>query len=78
MVTVLPHDHREKEAHTTLGLLHQQQGVPTVLKPDNTMARTAGEFKKARAAGSIIHPIEAHMPNQNKAEPMVREIKRMY
>ena len=69
----------EREAHTNLGLLHHQHGVPTVLMPDNMMALTAGNFKKkARAAGSIIHPIEAHMPNQHKAEATVREIKRMH
>ena len=51
----------------TLGLLHHQHGVPTVLTQDNTMALTAGKFKKkARASGSIIHPSEAHTPNQNK------------
>ena len=47
--------------------------------PDNAMALTAGEFKKkTRAAGSIIHPIEAHTPHQNKAKATVREIERMY
>ena len=69
----------KREAHMTLGLLHHQHGAPTVLTPDNTMALAAGEFKKkARAAGSIIHPIEAHTPNQNKAKATVREIERMY
>ena len=69
----------EREAHMTLGLLHYQHGVPTVLMPDNAMALTAGEFKKkATAASSILHPIEAHTPNQNKAKAIVREIKRMY
>ena len=68
----------EREAHMTLGLLHNQHGAPTVLMQDNAMALTVGEFKKkVRTAGSIIHPIEAHMPNQNKAEAMIREIKRM-
>ena len=63
----------------TLGLLHHQHRVPTVLMPDNAMALSAGEFKKkTRAAGSIIHPIEPHTPNQNKAEAMIREIERMY
>ena len=62
----------------TLGLLHNQHGAPTVLMQDNAMALTVGEFKKkVRTAGSIIHPIEAHMPNQNKAEAMIREIKRL-
>ena len=62
-----------------MGLLHHQHRVSTVLMPDNAMALTAGEFKKkARAAGSIIHPIEAHTPNQNRADTMVREIKRMF
>ena len=60
----------------TLGLFHHQHGVPTVLMPDNTMALTTGEFKKKpRAAGSIVHPIEAHMPSQNNAKATVREIK---
>ena len=69
----------EREAHITLGLLHHQHRVRTGLMPDNAMALTAGEFKKkARAAGSIIHPIEAHTPNQNKANATVREIKRRY
>ena len=66
----------EREAHTTMGLLHHQHRVPTVLMLDNAMALTAGEFKKkARAAGSIIHPIEAHTPNQNRGDTMVRETK---
>ena len=43
------------------------------------MNLVAGDFsKKARRAGSIIHPIEAHTPNQNHAESMAREIKWMY
>ena len=47
--------------------------------PDNAMALTVGEFKKkARAVGSIIHPIEAHMPNQNKVEAMLTEINSIY
>ena len=60
----------------TLGLLHHQHRVPTVLMPDNAMALTAGKFKKkARAAGSIIHPIEAHMPNQNKLRQQLEKLK---
>ena len=43
------------------------------------MSLVAADFsKKERRAGSIIHPIEAHTPNQNHAESMACEIKRMY
>ena len=60
-------------------MLHHQLGVPTVLMQGNAMALTADNVKKkARAAGSTIHPIEAHTPNQNKTKAMVREMKRMY
>ena len=69
----------EQEAHLSLDLLHSYVGVPAVLTPDNAMSLVAGDFsKKARRAGSIIHPIEAHTPNQNCAKSMAREIKRMY
>ena len=50
-----------------------------MLTPDNTMSLIAGDFsKKARHAGSIIHPIESHTPNQYHAESMACEIKCMY
>ena len=69
----------EREAHLSLDLLHSYVGVPAVLTPDNAMSLVAGDFsKKARRAGSIIHPIEAHTTNQNHAESMAREIKRIY
>ena len=69
----------ERDAHSSLDLLHSHHGVPAVYTPDNAMALTGQEFsKKARQAGAIIHPIEAHTPNQNKAEANAREIKRMY
>ena len=48
--------------------------------PDNVMAWMAGEFRRVaqRVGARIIHPIEVHTPNQNKAEKMAREIKCMY
>ena len=67
------------EAHYTLDLLHQQYGVFHTMIPDNAMELTHGEFlQKARRAGSIIHPVEAYTPNQNRAESAIRELKRMY
>ena len=69
----------EREAHLSLDLLHSYVGVPAVLTPDNAMSLVAWDFsKKERHAGSIIHPIEAHTPNQNHAELMARETKCMY
>jgi hypothetical protein len=38
-----------------------------------------GSFKeKLRRAGTIIAPIEAYTPNQNRAELAIRKLKRMY
>ena len=65
----------ERDAHLTLDLLHNDYGVPKTYTPDNAMALVKGNFeKKVHRVGSLIHPIEAHTPNQNKAESIAREI----
>ena len=54
----------KSEAHFTLDLLHSQYGVFHTMIPDNAMELTQGEFlRKARKAGSMIHPSEAYTPN---------------
>jgi hypothetical protein len=67
------------EAHLTLDLLHNQYGAFRVMIPDNAKELTAGSFRdKLRRAGTMISPIEAYTPNQNKAESAIRELKRLY
>ena len=67
------------EAHLTLDLLHHQFGAFKVMIPDNARELVAGSFRdKLRKAGTIIAPIEAYTPNQNRAESAIRELKRMY
>jgi hypothetical protein len=69
----------KKDAHLTLDLLHHQYGVFHTIIPDNARELTQKDFlDKARRAGSIIHPVEAYTPNQNRAESSIRELKRMY
>jgi hypothetical protein len=61
-----------KDAHLTLNLLHKQYGVFHTLIPDNARELTQKDFlDKARKAGSIIHPIKAYTPNQNRAESAI-------
>lgn len=67
------------DAHLTLDLLHHQVGAFKVMIPDNARELVAGSFReKLRRAGTIIAPIEAYTPNQNRAESAIRELKRMY
>ena len=67
------------DAHLTLDLLHHQFGAFKVMIPDNARELVAGSFRdKLRRAGTVIAPIEAYTPNQNRAESAIRELKRMY
>jgi hypothetical protein len=67
------------DAHYTLDTLFQKVGVPRVIIPDNAKELTAGHFKKkVLRVGTSIHPIEAHTPNANLAEHVIRELKRSY
>ena len=69
----------ECDAHLVLDLLHANYGVAKTYTPDNAMMLVKGTFeKKVNQAGSTIHPIEEHTPNQNKAESIARELKHMY
>jgi hypothetical protein len=67
------------DAHYTLDLLHHYFGAFQVMIPDNAKELTEGEFRaKIRKAGSVLAPVEAYSPNQNRAESAIRELKRMY
>ena len=69
----------ECDVHLVLDLLHADYGVAKIYTPDNAMTLVMGTLeKKVNWAGSTIHPIEDHTPNQNKAEYIARELKRMY
>ena len=66
----------QRDAHLTLDLLHDDYGVARTYTPNNAMALVKGNFeRKVHRAGSIIHPIKAHTPNQHKADSITREIK---
>lgn len=68
----------KKEAPYTLDLLHKEYGVFHTIVSDNAPELIHGDFaRKARKAGAILHPIEAHTPNQNRAESAIRELKRL-
>lgn len=67
----------KSDAPATLDLLFRQVGVPKLLTPDKAMELTQGDFlKKARAAGSHIHPTEPYTPNHQRAETTIHSIKR--
>ena len=69
----------KSEAHYSLDNLFRKVGVPRVIIPDNAKELTEGMFKKkALRVGAAIHPIEAHTPNANIAEHVIRELKRSY
>ena len=69
----------KSEAHYTLDMLHHQFGAFRVMIPDNAKELTQGAFRdKLRKAGTVIAPVEAYSPNQNRAESAIRELKRMY
>lgn len=69
----------KSEAHNTLDILHKTVGVFHTLIPDNANELIKGEFlRKAQTAGSIIRPVKAYTPNQNRAESAIREVKRLY
>jgi Reverse transcriptase (RNA-dependent DNA polymerase) len=69
----------ESDAHKTLDLLHDNVGVFRIMIPDGAKTLTTKHFAaKAQKAGSIIRPVEAYTPNQNRAESGIRELKRMY
>jgi hypothetical protein len=69
----------KSEAHYSLDNLFRKVGVPRVIIPDNAKELTEGMFKKkALQVGAAIHPIEAHTPNANIAEHVIRELKRSY
>ena len=54
-------------------------GVFNTLIPDNAQELVSREFKqKGHNFGCNIKPVEAYTPNQNKAEAMIRELKRSY
>jgi phage-related protein len=62
----------KSEAPSTLDLLHNQYGAFREMAPDNAKELTSEEFKrKLRRAGTVIRPIEAYTPNQNKAESAI-------
>jgi hypothetical protein len=70
---------KRAEAPLTLDLLHNQYGSFWEMIPDNARELVSHEFKeKLRRTGTIIKPIEAYTPNQNKAESAIRELKCMY
>lgn len=69
----------KSEAPDTLDLLHHQYGAFRVMIPDNAKELTSKSFRdKLRRAGTVLQPIEAYTPNQNRAESAIRELKRMY
>ena len=68
-----------KDAPETLELLFRDAGVPSIFSPDCAPELTGGEFrKKARAAGSMIHPIEPRTPNHQRCETTNNVLSQMY
>ena len=69
----------KKHAHLSLDALFHRFGIPHIMVPNNAGEISRGEFqKKLRRAGCIVSPVEAYIPNQNKAESAIRELKRAY
>jgi hypothetical protein len=52
------------DAHLTLDLLHHEYGVFHRVVPDDAKELTQKDYlRKARKAGSIIHPVKPFSPN---------------
>ena len=68
-----------KDVADTLELLFRDAGVPSMLSPDCAPELIGGDFlKKARAAGSLIHPIEPRTPNHQRCETTNNMLSQMY
>ena len=68
---------KKSQAHETLSLMFQREGVPNVMIMDGSKEQTMGEFRhKCQQAGSHVKQTEPHSPWQNAAEGAIRELKR--
>ena len=67
---------KKPDMSEALELLISDHGAFNNIIPDNTPELTSGNFKHtANKFGIHICPVEAWMPNQNKAEACIRELK---
>ena len=68
---------RKGEAHQTLSLLFQRDGVPPTMIVDNSKEQTQGDFKrKLREADCHLKQTEPYSPWMQAAEGGIRELKR--
>ena len=71
--------HHKVDAHLALEQSIFEYGVFNTLITDNAPELVSREFKqKVQKFGCNIKPVEPYTPNQNKAEPTIRELKRSY
>ena len=68
---------KKSQAHETLSIFGQREGVPPNIVMDNAKEQLLGEFAtKMRQMQCLKRPIEAYSPWQNAAEGEIRELKR--
>jgi len=67
----------KSDAHNSLSLLFQRDGVPLKMIMDGSKEQTLGRFKKkCQDADCRIKQTESYSPWQNAAESAIRELKK--
>ena len=67
----------KSDAHDSLSLLFQRDGVPPKMIMDGSKEQTLGQFKKkCQDADCRIKQTEPYSPWQNAAESAIRELKK--
>ena len=70
---------KKSDVPDALELLISDHGAFNNIIPDNAPELASGNFKHtANKFGIHIHPVEAWMPSQNKAEACIRELKQSF
>ena len=68
---------KRSQAHETLSLLFQHEGVPDIMSMAGAREQIFGEFRrKFREAGCHKKQTEPYSPWQNAAEGTIRELKK--
>jgi len=68
---------RKGDAHQTLSLLFQRDGIPPAMIMDGSKEQTQGDFRrKLREADCHLRQTEPYSPWMNAAEGCIRELKR--
>ena len=70
---------KKSQAHKSLSLLFQREGVPNIMIMDGAQEQTKGQFcKKCCDAGSYVKQTEPHTPWSNATESTICELKHRF